>query len=44
MANLLAGANLAAALDHAAAGFDFAAWLTRAVQQRWLKGVVRVDD
>ena len=43
-ASLLAGANLASALDHAGAGFDFAAWLARAVQQRWLKGVVRVDD
>ena len=43
-ASLLCGANLASALDQAGSGFDFAAWLTRAIQQRWLKGVVRVDD
>jgi hypothetical protein len=44
MASLLDGANLASALDRAGSGFDFTAWLTRAIQQRWLKGVVRVDD
>lgn len=43
-ASLLAGANLASALDRAGAGFDFAAWLAHAIQQRWLKGVVAVDD
>ena len=41
---LLAGANLASALDHAGPGFDFAVWLARAVAQRWLKGVVRAVD
>jgi len=43
-ASLLAGANLASALDSAGAGFDFAAWLTRAIQHRWLTGAVRIDD
>jgi len=43
-ASLLDGANLASALDRADTGFDFAEWLARAVQQRWLKGVVRADD
>lgn len=43
-ASLLAGANLASALDRAGPAFDFAAWLARALQQRWLKGVVRFDD
>ena len=40
IASLLAGANLASALDRAGGGFDFAEWLARALQQRWLKGVV----
>jgi len=43
-ASLLVGANLASALDSAGTGFDFAAWLTRAIQQRWLKGVVSVAN
>jgi hypothetical protein len=43
MAALLAGADLAAALDRAGPGFDFAAWLARAIQRRWLEGVVRVE-
>ena len=43
-ASLLAGANLASALDSAGTGFDFAKWLAHAIQQRWLKGVVAVDD
>ena len=43
-ASLLEGATLASALDRAGSGFDFAAWLARAIQQRWLKGVVRVAD
>lgn len=43
-ASLLAGANLASALDRAGPAFDFAAWLARAIQQRWLKGVVQLDD
>ena len=42
-ASLLAGADLACALDRAGPGFDFAAWLARALQQRWLKGVIRVE-
>lgn len=44
IASLLAGSNLASALDRAGAGFDFAGWLARALQQRWLKGVERIDD
>ena len=43
-ASLLAGANLASALDRAGPGFDFASWLAGAIQQRRLKGVVRVDE
>ena len=43
-ASLLAGADLASALDHAGPGFDFAAWLARAIQRRWLKGVVQFDE
>ena len=42
-ASLLAGVDLASALDRAGPGFDFAAWLARALQQRWLKGVTRVE-
>jgi hypothetical protein len=42
--SLLDGANLAKALDHTGAGFDFAGWLARAIQRRWLKAIVRVDD
>lgn len=40
-ASLLAGANLASALDSAAPAFDFAAWLARAVRHRWLTRVER---
>ena len=36
---LLAGANLAVALQHAGESFDFTRWLGMAVQGRWLKGV-----
>jgi hypothetical protein len=43
-ASLLAGADLASALDRAGPGFDFAAWLARALRQRWLKGVERTGD
>ena len=46
--SLLAGADLASALDLAGSGsgsgFDFGAWLARAIQQRWLRGVVLRDD
>ena len=42
-ASLLAGVDLASALDSAGPGFDFAAWLARAIRQRWLEGVVRVE-
>jgi len=41
---LLDGATLGAALDGAPAGFDFAAWLSDAIAQRRLKGVVRIGD
>jgi hypothetical protein len=44
IASLLAGSNLASALDRAGTGFDFAGWLARALQQRWLTGVARIDD
>ena len=43
-ASLLAGADLASALDRAGPGFDFAAWLACALRQRWLKGVERIGD
>jgi hypothetical protein len=42
IASLLAGESLAAALDRAGSGFDFAAWLARALQQRRLKGIERI--
>ncbi|MEO8060087.1 MAG: DNA-binding domain-containing protein [Burkholderiales bacterium] len=41
---LLAGANLAAALDAAGASFDFAAWLGTAVREQWVKGVAARHD
>jgi hypothetical protein len=44
IASLLAGSNLASALDRAGASFDFADWLARALQQRWLTRVGRIDD
>jgi len=43
-ASLLAGSDLATALERAGAGFDFAAWLARAIQWRWLKAIERIDD
>ena len=42
--SLLAGENLASALEHAGDGFDFAAWLARAIRHTWLKGVVASND
>lgn len=41
---LLAGANLADAIDQAGEGFDFALWLQTAVRNTWLKGVVASND
>ncbi|HWH84474.1 MAG TPA: DNA-binding domain-containing protein [Burkholderiaceae bacterium] len=37
--SLLAGRDLASALERAGAGFDFAAWLADALRAGWLKGV-----
>ena len=42
--SLLDGTNLAEALDRAGAGFDFAAWLARALRESWLKGVLASND
>jgi hypothetical protein len=42
--DVLAGASLATALEHAGAAFDFAAWLGRALRGGWLKGVVELRD
>jgi Putative DNA-binding domain len=42
--SLLAGANLADALEHAGEGFDFAAWLQAAIRDAWMKGVVASND
>lgn len=44
MEALLRGASLAAALDAAGEGFDFGAWLQRAVGSSWLKGAARRTD
>ena len=41
---LLAGADLASALDRAGAGFDFAAWLQAAIRNDWMKGVAVSND
>ena len=41
---LLAGANIAEALEHAGDGFDFAAWLARALRESWLKGAEPLRD
>ena len=43
-ASLLAGATLDQALVDAGEGFDFAAWLTSAIQQKWLKAAVLCAD
>ena len=42
--SLLDGENLDAALARAGIGFDFAAWLTRALRTSWLKGVAAAND
>lgn len=42
--SLLAGANLAHALEHAGEGFDFALWLQTAIRNTWLKDVVASGD
>ena len=44
MLTLLRGASLAAALEAAGAGFDFGAWLQRAIEAAWLKGAARRID
>jgi hypothetical protein len=41
---LLAGADLADALDRAGDGLDFAIWLQTALRHTWLKGVVASSD
>ncbi len=38
-ADLLAGASLGTALEHAGDGFDFAGWLADALRESWLHGV-----
>ena len=40
---LLNGATLATALERAGPAFDLTRWLTRALQEEWLQGVVEVD-
>jgi len=42
--SLLAGENLACALERAGDGFDFANWLERAIRHAWMKGVVASND
>ena len=42
--SVLAGTDLAVALDGAADGFDFAAWLATALRESWLQGVVEIGD
>jgi hypothetical protein len=42
--DLLAGADLAAALERAGDAFDFAAWLAAALRDSWLKAVVASGD
>jgi hypothetical protein len=42
--SLLAGANLAVALERAGEQFDFATWLATAVRGQWLKGVAVLHD
>ena len=41
---VLEGATLHAALEHAGAGFDFAGWLGTALRESWLQRVAAVDD
>ena len=41
---LLAGADLATALADAGEAFDFAAWLARALAEKWLKGASVASD
>ncbi len=41
---LLRGASLAAALEAAGEGFNFGAWLQRAIASSWLKGAARRID
>ncbi len=41
---LLAGADLASALQRAGEAFDFTAWLSTSVRETWLKGVVSARD
>jgi len=44
MRALLDGSDLAGALEDAASGFDFTAWLTGALQSGWLKGIRVAGD
>jgi len=41
---LLASVDLASAIEHAAVGFDFGAWLSQALQSNWLKGIRVLSD
>jgi len=41
---LLAGESLADALAAAGEAFDFTAWLTRAIQSGWVKGIRVIRD
>ena len=42
--DLLGGVSLAAALDNAGEGFDFAAWLATALRESWIEGLVVSND
>lgn len=42
--DLLDGVSLAAALDNAGEGFDFAAWLATALRESWIEAVVVSND
>jgi hypothetical protein len=44
MLALLQGTSLAAALERAGEGFDFGAWLQRAIASSWLKGAAGRND
>ena len=42
--DLIRGASLAEALDHAGEQFDFGAWLAIALREPWLKGLGLLHD
>lgn len=43
-ASLLAGTSLSIALESAGEAFDFAAWLSTALREQWVKGVAVLGD